>query len=146
MSSLSSPGTRGAMAPLAGGGAAIVGHVLDGPVVVQHISASGVALPVQVASSLGSPGRAIVTSAGLPDGGSVVAWAELFGGNVYARRYAADGMPVGQQTRINQVTTARTGTQILVFADGRFAISWDVGSTTLTRHSRTFPANGLVAP
>lgn len=134
-------GPRGAMAPLAGGGAAIVGQVLDGPVAVQHISASGVALPAQVASSLGSPGRALVTIAGLPVGGSVVAWTEIFGGNVYARRYAADGTPVGQQIRINQFTTARTGTQILVFADGRFAISWE--SSTLTRYSRTFPANGL---
>jgi hypothetical protein len=135
-------GPRGAMAPLAGGGAVIVGQVQGGPVVVQHISESGVALPAQVASSLGAPNRALVAVAGLPDGGSVVAWFEL-GGNVYARRFAADGSPVGPQTRINQATTPTGGTEILVLSDGSFAIAWDVGST---RYARKYPANGLVAP
>lgn len=135
-------GPRGSMAPLAGGGAAIVGQVQGGPVVVQHITASGVALPAQVASSMGSPGRALVAIAGLPDGGSVVAWLEL-GGNVYARRFAADGTPVGPQTQINLITTPTAGTEILVLADGSFVIAWDVGST---RYARTFAAGGLVAP
>jgi hypothetical protein len=135
-------GPRGAMAPLAGGGAVVVGQVQGGPVVVQNIDASGAARPAQVASSLGSPDRALVAVGGLPDGGSVVAWLEL-GGNVYARRFAADGTPVGGQTRINQVTTPTAGTEIMVLADGSFAIAWDVGST---RYARTFPANGLAAP
>ena len=136
-------GPRGAMAPLAGGGAAIAWQVQNQPVSVQHISASGVALPAQVASSLTSPNRALVTIAGLPDGGSVVAWVELFGGNVYARRFAADGTPRGPQTRINLVTTPTNATEILVLADGRFTIAWDIGGS---RYARTFPAGGLVAP
>lgn len=135
-------GPRGSMAPLAGGGAAIVGQVVDGPVIVQHVTASGVALASQVASSIGSPHRALVAIAGLPDGGSVVAWLEL-GGNVYARRFAADGTPVGPQTRVNLVTTPTAGTEILLLADGSFSIAWDVGST---RYARVFPPSGLVAP
>lgn len=136
-------GPRGAMAPLAGGGAAIVWQVQNQPVSVQHISAAGVAQPAQVASSLATPNRAVVTVAGLPDGGSVVAWVELSGGNVYARRYAADGTPRGPQTRINLVTMPTYATEIMVLADGRFTIAWDVGSS---RYARTFPAGGLVAP
>jgi hypothetical protein len=135
-------GPRGSMAPLAGGGAAIVGQVQNGPVIVQHITASGVALAPQVASSMGSPNRALVANAGLPDGGSIVAWLEL-GGNVYARRFAADGTPVGPQTRVNLITTPTAGTEILVLADGSFMIAWDVGST---RYARTFPAGGLQMP
>jgi hypothetical protein len=132
-------GPRGSMAPLSGGGAAIVWQVRNGPVFVQHIAASGVALPAQVASSLASPAVALVAIAGLPDGGSVVAWFET-GGNVYARRYAADGSPLGAQTRVNLVTAPTNGTEIMVLADGSFSIAWDVGST---RYARTFPASGL---
>lgn len=136
-------GPRGAMTPLAGGGAAIVWQVQNQPVSVQHITASGVALPAQVASSLSSPNRAQVKVAGLPDGGSVVAWVELFGGNVYARRHAADGTPRGPQTRINLVTTPTNATEVMVLADGSFTIAWDVGAS---RYARTFPASGLAAP
>ena len=141
-------GPRGSIAPLAGGGAAIVQQVQNQPVFVQHISAAGVALPAQVASSLTSPGRAIVSIAGLPDGGSVVAWFELaiggVGGNaVYARRFAADGTPLGPQTRVNLTTTPTYWSEIMVLADGRFMIFWDVGGT---RYARIFPAGGLVAP
>ena len=141
-------GPRGSIAPLAGGGAAIVWQVRDQPVYVQHISASGAALPAQVASSLTAPGIAVVAVAGLPDGGSVVAWVEIpLGGvgvrAVYARRFAADGTPLGPQTRVNLTTTPTNATEIMVLADGRFTISWDVGTS---RYGRTFPANGLVAP
>jgi hypothetical protein len=137
----SGAGPRGSMAPLAGGGAAIVWQVRDGPVFVQHITASGVALPAQVASSLASPVfYALVANAGLPDGGSVVAWYETDSHNVYARRFAADGSPLGPQTRINLATTPTYGAYIMVLADGSFTIAWDVGST---RYARTFPASGL---
>ena len=129
-------GPRGSMAPLAGVGAAIVWQVRNGPVFVQHIDASGIALPAQVASTLASPGVALVAIAGLPDGGSVAAWYET-GGNVYARRFAADGTPVGPQTRINLTTSPTNGAEIMVLADGSFVIAWDVGST---RYARTFPA------
>jgi hypothetical protein len=135
-------GPRGSIAPLAGGGAALVWQVLNGPVMVQHITAAGVALPAQVASSLTSPSRTLVAIAGLPDGGSLVAWFE-FGGNVYARRFAADGTSLGPQTRINLATTPSNGTEILVLADGGFVIAWDVGGT---RYARSFPANGLLGP
>jgi hypothetical protein len=134
-------GPRGSMAPLVGGGAAIVWQVRNGPVMVQHITASGLAMPAQVASSIGSPGVALVAISGLPDGGSVVAWFET-GGNVYARRFAADGSPLGSQTRINLTTTPTNGTEIMVLGDGSFTIAWDVGST---RYARTFPAGGLGA-
>lgn len=141
-------GPRGSIAPLAGGGAALVWQVQNQPVFVQHISPSGVALPAQVASSLSLPGRAFVSIAGLPDGGSVVAWVEIpvggFGARVaYARRFAVDGTPMGPQTRVNLTTTPTNATEIMVLADGRFMIAWDVGST---RYARTFPAGGLVAP
>lgn len=141
-------GPRGSIAPLAGGGAAIVWQVENKPVFVQHISASGVALPAQVASSLSAPGRAFVSIAGLPDGGSVVAWVEIPVGGVgarvvYARRLAADGTPMGPQTRVNLTTTPTNAAEIMVLGDGRFMIAWDVSSS---RYARIFPAGGLIAP
>lgn len=139
-------GPRGSMTPLAGGRVALAWQVQNQPVFVQYITAAGVALPAQVASSLGTPNRALLAIAGLPDGGSVVAWDEPFngvpGGTIYARRYGADGTAVGPQTRINMTTTPTTGTEILVLADGSFIIAWDVDST---RYGRTFPAGGLIA-
>lgn len=131
------------MAPLAGGGAAIVWQVADQPLFVQHIGADGVALPAQFASDLTAPGRALVAIAGLPDGGSVVAWVSLRDHNVYARRHAGGGTPLGPQTRINLTTTPTNATEIMVLADGSFVIAWDVGSA---RYARTFAAGGLVAP
>jgi len=84
-------GPRGAMAPLAGGGAALVWQLSAQPVFIQFISAAGIPLPAQVASDAAPSSFALVAVAGLPDGGAVVAWTEL-GGPVFARRYAADGM------------------------------------------------------
>lgn len=141
-------GPRGSIAPLAGGGAAIVWQVQNKPVFVQHISAAGVALPAQIASNLSAPGRAFVSIAGLPDGGSVAAWTEVPVGGVgarvvYARRFAADGTPMGPQTRVNLTTTPTNVTEIMALADGRFMIAWDVSSS---RYARIFPADGLIAP
>jgi hypothetical protein len=136
-------GPRGSIAPLAGGGAAIVWQVRGEPVFVQHITAAGLALPAQVASDPVPPFYGFVANAGLPDGGSVVAWFDLAAHNVYARRFAADGTPMGPQTRINLTTTPTSGTEIMVLADGSFTITWDVGSA---RYGRTFAADGLVAP
>jgi hypothetical protein len=83
---------------------------------------------------------------GLPDGGYVVAWFEL-NGNIYGRRYAADGTPLGEQTRINLITTKVGQPAVVALSDGRFMISWDgEGADGVRRtYGRVFPSDGLIA-
>jgi hypothetical protein len=81
----------------------------------------------------------------LADGGYVVAWIEV--GEVHARRFAADGTPVGEETRINLVTTSSAGpVTVGAMAGGGFMISWSgVGADSLrSSYARVFPATGLL--
>ena len=67
---------------------------------------------------------------------------------LYARRYAADGTPLGPQTRVNLVTTSPSSPMaVLARPDGGFTIEWSgVGSDGVRRnYARVFPANGLIA-
>ena len=79
------------------------------------------------------------TIAALPDGGFVVAWAgygflgedppdntngiDFFG--IWARRFSADGVPVGEQFRIDtQIDYEEGSPSVAADSKGRFAIAW----------------------
>jgi hypothetical protein len=140
-------GPRGDLQPLAGGGAVMVWAVPHQHLMVQQFAPDGTPLAALIVNdATASPGFTLSAVAGLPDGGYVAAWVEV-GGNVYARRYAANGSPVGEQTRINVFTTSNAGPAVVVLPDGSFTISWSGVGTDGVRatYARTFPANALVA-
>ena len=73
--------------------------------------------------------------AALEDGGFVVTWSSVgqdgSGYGIYAQRYDADGLAVGEETRLNEITageqivqTYRTGEPTAVLADGTLVSTW----------------------
>jgi hypothetical protein len=89
-------------------------------------------------------GHSAAAVTGLADGGYVVAWIEA--GEVHARRFAADGTPAGEETRINLVTaSAEPPVALVTIAGGGFMISWSGAGADGVRsiYSRVFPAGGL---
>jgi hypothetical protein len=132
---------------LTGGGAVIAWQALHEHVMMQQVTPDGTPLaPAQIVDDqTASPVFAYIAVGALPDGGSVIAWAE--GGNMYARRYTASGSPAGPQTKINLVTTQPSfPVSIAVRADGSFEIRWsDVDANGVRQpYVRTFPAGALV--
>jgi hypothetical protein len=67
----------------------------------------------------------------LPDGGYVVTWSSEgqngdAGWGVYARRYSADGTPVGSEFRVNEtITSDQSDAAIAVDGKGNFVITWN---------------------
>jgi hypothetical protein len=139
--------TRGDLQPLGGGGAVMVWALVNQRVMVQQFAPDGTPLAVRIVNDATAtpPLFTWVNVGGLPDGGYVVAWFEL-SGNVYARRYAADGTPLGEQTRINLVTTKVGQPAVVALSDGRFMISWaGEGADGVRRtYGRVFPSDGLI--
>lgn len=138
----------GVAAPLAGGGAVLVWQFGVATAFMQQLAPDGTPLtsPRSVDDSIpGAGGHSAPSAAGLPDGGYVVAWVEA--GEVHARRFAADGTPLGTETRINLATTSPQGpTTVVPMASGGFMIAWSgVGADgTRANYGRVFPANGLL--
>jgi phosphoheptose isomerase len=67
--------------------------------------------------------------AAVPDGGFVVAWMSqfqnTFGSDVYARRYDADGAPLGGEFRVNVATPGnQIDPAIATDDDGGFVVTW----------------------
>jgi len=138
------------IAPLTGGGAVMVWLRDTFPYVqVQQLApnAAPLASPSVVDGSTPvAPEHAAAAVAGLADGGYAVAWIEA--GEVHARRFAANGTPSGEETRINLVTTAvQPPVDVITMADGGFMISWSgVGGDGVRKnYARVFPAGGLLA-
>lgn len=132
---------------LTGGGAVIAWQAVGQHLMMQQVAADGT--PVTAAQVVddqtASPVFDIIAVGALPDGGSVIAWTQA-DGNVYARRFNADGTPAGPQTKINLVTTGAGGpVGVTVMSDGSFAIRWTAtGSDGVAgTFVRTFPANAL---
>jgi hypothetical protein len=141
-------GPRGDWQPLAGGGAVMAWSVQGQLLQVQQFAPDGTPLPARsVNDATGSLNFAFPSVAGLAGGGYVVAWTELGGSDVYARRYAADGTPLSPQTRVNLVTTGAQGGFVIALPDGGFMIVWSgVGADGVRRnYARRFPSNGLLA-
>jgi hypothetical protein len=139
----------GVAAPLAGGSAVLVWQFRISTAFVQQLAPDGTPLTSQRSVDDSIPGagaHSAPSAAGLPDGGYVVAWIEA--GEVHARRFAADGAPLGVETRINLVTTSAQGpTTMVPMASGGFMITWSgVGADGIrANYARVFPANGLLA-
>jgi hypothetical protein len=139
----------GVAAPLAGGSAVLVWQFRISMAFVQQLAPDGTPLTSQRSVDDSIPGagaHSAPSAAGLPDGGYVVAWIEA--GEVHARRFAADGAPLGVETRINLVTTSAQGpTTMVPMASGGFMITWSgVGADGIrANYARVFPANGLLA-
>jgi hypothetical protein len=137
------------VAPLAGGGAVMVWLRDTLPYVrVQQLApnAAPLASPSSVDDSTPvAPEHNGPAVAGLPDGGYVVAWIEA--GEVHARRFAADGAALGEETRINLATTAvQAPVDVIARVDGGFMISWSGVDADGVRknHARVFPRGGLL--
>jgi hypothetical protein len=134
---------------LAGGGAVIAWQAVGQHLMMQQVAADGTPLaPAQVVDDqTASPIYGYIAIGALPDGGSVIAWADAASGTMYARRYLASGAPAGPQTKINIVTTqAGTPVSVDVLADGSFQVRWTAVGTDGTRqpYVRTFPAGALM--
>lgn len=146
-------GTPASLAPLAAGGAVVVWGQVSGSTFYTRAlllapDASALAPPTIVDDSqpgLGDPGHLAPVVTGLADGGYVVVWIEA--GEVHARRFAANGTPLGPETRIDQVATEPNSPAVVALAGGGFMIVWSaVGSDGVRRnYSRTFTAAGLMA-
>lgn len=86
--------------------------------------------------------------AALDDGGYVVTWTSFgqdgSGTGVYARRYAADGSPAGDEFLVNATTEGSQYDSVITpLADGGFAIAWRGGEGALPdMHVRLFDADG----
>jgi hypothetical protein len=91
--------------------------------------------------------------AGLADGGYVVAWTEGDsaptggpGGEIHARRFAANGSPAGGETRINLGTTSSLQAGVVALPGGGFIVTWSGIGPDGARHSyeRAFSATDLL--
>jgi hypothetical protein len=145
---------RTGLAALAGGGAVVtwVDQTFGLYVHARRLAADGAPLGeafIVDGSTLSSPGlapQANSSVAGLPDGGYVVAWLAP-GGAVYARRFAADGVPLGGVSRLNTSFSELSGPTVVASGSGGFAVTWSArapnGRTTLT-YARFFDARGLM--
>jgi hypothetical protein len=144
---------RGHLAALADGGAVMtwLGDAAPFPFYlhVVQFAPNGtprVINPVTDGSSEPSIGETGYPVVGLPQGGYVLAW--FAAGEVHARRFAADGTPLGNETRINLVTTSVQGPlAVTTLANGGFLVTWSgVGSDGVrANYGREFKANGLIA-
>jgi hypothetical protein len=139
--------TRGDLQPLPGGGAVMVWALVNQRVMVQQFAADGTPLAARIVNDATAtpPFFSWASVTGLPDGGYVVAWFEL-SGNIYGRRYAADGTPLGEQTRINLITTNVFQPAVVSLSDGRFMISWlgEAADGVRRTYGRVFPSDGLI--
>ncbi|HXD41211.1 MAG TPA: DUF4382 domain-containing protein [Ramlibacter sp.] len=104
--------------------------------------ATGDAAPVG-AFALLEPGIApqqAPSVAALADGSYVVAW--LGSGVIQARRFAADGAPLGGATRINTAPSTFSGPTAVAIGDG-FVVTWAADGAGGS-FARFFDANGLL--
>lgn len=102
-------------------------------------------------NSLGEGRQGTPAVAMAPDGQFVVAWTgdgpDSAGWDVYARRFAADGTPLGQDLLVNNEDVQRhqTGADVGIAADGRFVVCWQGPDPTFEASevfARRFGADG----
>ena len=118
---LASEGTEVDIAALEGGGFVAV-YTLNNDVLVRTFSNTGAAGvgPLAVASGSNSQNEPVVV--GLADGGFVVAWDDDTTGNLFARKYEADGTTDG--TTFTVENTGTTSIEIGTTGDGRILFTW----------------------
>ncbi|MEM7746515.1 MAG: calcium-binding protein, partial [Pseudomonadota bacterium] len=117
---LASEGTEVNVSALEGGGFVAV-YTLNDDVLFRTFDNAG-ALQVSgtVASGTNVQNEPVVTA--LPDGDFVVAWDDVTTGNLFARRFDADGTPDGSQFTVEDVGT--TNIDIGTTGDGRILFTW----------------------
>lgn len=144
---------RTGLAALAGGGAVVtwVDQTFGLYVQARRLTADGAPLGeafIVDGSTISSPGLAPQVNssvAGLPDGGYVVAWLAP-GGAVYARRFAADGVPLGGVSRLNTALSEPAGPTVVANGSGGFAVTWPARAPNgrMLTYARFFDARGLI--
>lgn len=142
-------GQAPALAAMDDAGYVITWVALDGFVHAQRYAADGSALGPE--TRIGSPGASDPAVAALADGGFVVAWvasqADGSGDDVYAQRFASDGMPVGSVTRINTTTASDQRSPAVTAAGaGGFVVTWmslNQDGDSWGIYARQFDAQGL---
>lgn len=139
------------LAALAGGGAVIAWQVAFEHLRALPLASDATPLgsPTIVDANAASPFNIWSSVVGLADGGYVVAWFEIgttAREGLFARRFAADGTPMGLETRVNLITTSPHSPVMVAMADGGFMITWSgVGVDGVrANYGRVFPANGLI--
>lgn len=149
------PPAPSAIAALAGGGA-VLAQLLSSWNVYTHLTTVAPAGTLAGASRLADesspadPGgaHAAPALAGLADGGYVAVWVESDA--IHARRFAADGAPLGPETVVSGARTvaATPRPQVVPLAGGGFMVFWtavEAGGAT-QRYARAFGAGALLAP
>ena len=125
----------------------------DNDVYARLFDASGAARGGEFRVNTTLPGRQMVPAVAMaPDGRFVVAWVEDAEGSawdVYARRFAADGSPLGNPFRVNVFTAfLQVNPSVAMGADGSFVVAWDSHAETATEFyvaARTYDADGVPA-
>ncbi|MEO8653769.1 MAG: hypothetical protein ABI409_06560, partial [Ramlibacter sp.] len=123
-------GESPAVAGLNGGGYVLTWRALDGFVQAQRYAASGSPLGAAARVDPSAGQQSDPSVAALADGGYVVSWVVASGGatgmDVYAQRYAADGMPVGGVTPVNTTTASDQRSPVVIApgAAGSVLVAW----------------------
>ncbi len=110
----------------------------DARVVGDAFVVDGATTPGQEAQTQSAPG-----AAGLDDGGYVVVWRA--NGDVYGRRFAAQGSALGGAVRLNLATSAAQEPSVVATGSGGFAVTWSAIDSNAVRstYARFFDASGL---
>ncbi|WP_299965023.1 calcium-binding protein [uncultured Roseobacter sp.] len=117
---LASEGSEVNVSALEGGGF-VAAYVFNGDVLFRTFDNAGALQDSgTVASGTNSQNEVVVQ--GLPDGGFVVAWDDDTSGDLFARRYNADGTSNGSQFTVENAAT--TQIDIGVTGDGRILFTW----------------------
>jgi hypothetical protein len=103
------------------------------------------ATPVTTSSAFATDDQQYASVAMTPDGDFVITWTNTRNGNadVYARRFAANGQPLGEAFLVNTFTTNdQKWSDVAMDAEGRFVVVWSsLGQETGT----TVPSYGIFA-
>ena len=97
---------------------------------VRRFDASGAPQSGDVPVTVIEGNQAAPAVAAAPDGRFVVAWVDNGSDGsswgIYARRFAADGSPLGDAFRVNQqVENAQVNPTVAMAGDGSFVVAWD---------------------
>ncbi len=118
---------------LSGGGYVVawqLGQYFDADIYVQRFDSSGAPLSVAMrANTYTTLQQELSAVTGLADGGFVVTWESMdqdgAGLGIYLQRYNADGVAVGDETRVNTtVSDNQMSPVIAALNDGGYVVAW----------------------
>ncbi|MEM9543953.1 MAG: S8 family serine peptidase, partial [Cyanobacteria bacterium P01_E01_bin.42] len=86
----------------------------------------------------------------LQDGGFVATWESWSDGEVYGRRFSANGTAIGEQFRVNDYTDgAQNGGEMATLKDGNFVVTWaseGQDGDDMGVYGRIFEVTDAIAP